>query len=246
MFQRKASKNGYEGFWARHRLSYLFVLATVLLFLRGAEAIEVQGERVFGLNALRLVRENIRAGKRIALTFDDAPNGYTREILAVLERFKIRATFFLVGSQVLRHPGLVRLIVAAGHEIGNHSFSHALTKECLEKEIREDIERAERAILEVTGQLPLYFRPPGGLVTQDVQRACGALGYTLVLWSVDSGDWKAKDEEEVVVSVLQRVHPGAIVLFHPLPCTVRALPQVLQALEEKGYEIVPLSLLLWP
>ncbi|MEN3202280.1 MAG: polysaccharide deacetylase family protein [Atribacterota bacterium] len=208
-----------------------------------AEAIELHGEKVFALHVPRLLRENARAGRKIALTFDDVPNGHTREILAVLKEFEVRATFFLIGAQVVRHPELARSIVAAGHEIGNHSFSHVLTRNCTEEAILEDIAKAEKVILEATGCVPLYFRPPTGLVTQSVQRACGKLGYSIVLWSVDSEDWKAEDDDAVITRVLENIRPGAIVLLHPLPRTVRVLPQILRGLKRRGYEIVPVSAL---
>ncbi|WP_427365759.1 polysaccharide deacetylase family protein [Candidatus Caldatribacterium saccharofermentans] len=209
-----------------------------------AEAIELRGERVFAMNTLRCIRNGPQVEKRVALTFDDAPNGHTAEILAILDRFQVKATFFLIGAQVLRHPDLVQRIVAAGHEIGNHSFSHAFTRECPAESIKEDIERAEKAIVNSTGRLPLYFRPPEGLVTPAIERACGMTGYSLVTWSLDSEDWRAQTEDEIVERVLRDIHPGAIVLFHSLPRTVRALPRILCALLEAGYTCVPLSSLL--
>uniref|UniRef100_A0A7V4DFW3 Polysaccharide deacetylase family protein n=1 Tax=Candidatus Caldatribacterium californiense TaxID=1454726 RepID=A0A7V4DFW3_9BACT len=209
-----------------------------------AEAIELHGERVFAMDALRRIRSGPRVGKKVALTFDDAPNGHTAEILAILDRFQVKATFFLIGAQVLKHPDLVRRIVAAGHEIGNHSFSHAFTRGCSAESIKEDIERAEKAIVDSAGRLPLYFRPPEGLVTPAIERACGMTGYSLVTWSLDSEDWRAQTEDEIVERVLRGVHPGAIVLFHSLPRTVRALPRILCALLEAGYTCVPLSSLL--
>lgn len=208
------------------------------------QAIELRDEKVFAMNALRLVRGSSRVGKKIVLTFDDAPNGYTEEVLAVLEEFQVKAAFFLIGARVVEHPELARRIVTLGHEIGNHSFSHAFTKECSVETIKKDVERAERVIVEVTGSLPLYFRPPFGLMTPEVREASGILGYTLVSWSIDSGDWKVETEEEVVERVLTQLHPGAIVLFHLLPHTVRALPRILQNLKEAEYECVPLSFLL--
>lgn len=243
MSLKRLSRKGFGEFWVRYRPLFFLLLVVFVGFGQRGEAIELSGERVFALHVPRVLRENTRAGKRIALTFDDAPNGHTREILAILKECKVRATFFLIGAQVLRHPELARSIVAAGHEIGNHSFSHTLTRDCGEDKIREDIARAEKAILEVTGCLPLYFRPPRGVVTRDVQRACGQLGYSLVLWSVDSEDWKAQDDDAVVTHVLGSVRPGGILLFHPLPRTVRVLPRILRALKEEGYEIVPLSVL---
>ncbi|MCS7241669.1 MAG: polysaccharide deacetylase family protein [Candidatus Caldatribacterium sp.] len=229
----------------KHKLLFLFLLLAMFASCgcKEGRTIEIRGERVFALHVPRILRENTRSGRRVALTFDDAPNGHTQAILAVLSEFQVRATFFLIGTQVLRHPEVARSIVMAGHEIGNHSFSHALTGGCSEEDVQEDIARAEKVILEVTGCLPLYFRPPAGLVTQSVQRACGRLGYSLVLWSVDSGDWKAQSDDAIVAHVLENVRPGAIILFHPLPCTVRVLPRILRALGEKGYEIVPLSVL---
>lgn len=243
MSQKRLLKKNCEKFWASHNLFLLLFFIGFLGWMHEVEAIELRGEKVFALHVPRLLRENARAGRKVALTFDDAPNGYTREILAVLEKFGVRATFFLVGVQVVRHPELARSIVAAGHEIGNHSFSHVLTRNCAEDVILEDIAKAEKVIFEATGCIPLYFRPPAGLVTQSVHRACGKLGYSLVLWSVDSEDWKAEDDDTVITRVLENMRPGAIVLLHPLPRTVRVLPQILRVLKQRGYEIVPVSAL---
>lgn len=244
MSRRKRLKSGCAGFWVMCK-GILLCAFFLLWFLHEARALELhEGKPVFALHEPRIVRSHPRAGKKVALTFDDAPNGHTQDVLAVLETSGVRATFFLIGAQIPRHRELVSSIVAKGHDIGNHSFSHAFTKDWTEEAIAEDIARAERIILEATGRIPLYFRPPMGLVTPEMRRACGRLGYSLVLWSVDSGDWRGDDEETIITHVLQGVSPGAIILFHPLPRTVRVLPRIIRGLQDQGYEIVPLSILL--
>lgn len=220
----------------------LLLLLVAFLFLGRSEAIEIR-EDVFGFNRVRSLGGNQEAKRMIALTFDDAPNGYTKEILQVLKEKKVKATFFLIGSQVKKYPQVAREIVKQGHEIGNHSYSHRIDESFTLEEILEDLRKAEKVITETTGVIPAYFRPPRGFTNGKIREACGLMGYSIVMWWVDSRDWELEDEA-IVEGIRSHLRPGGIILFHSLLQTVRVLPQVIEELEEKGYTLVTVSGLL--
>ncbi|MGC8778315.1 MAG: polysaccharide deacetylase family protein [Candidatus Caldatribacteriaceae bacterium] len=213
-----------------------------MFFFGRSEAIEIK-EDVFGFNRVRSLGGNQEAKCMIALTFDDAPNGYTREILQVLKEKKVKATFFLIGSQVKKYPEVAREIVKQGHEIGNHSYSHRIDESFTLEEILEDLQKAEKVIKDATGVIPSYFRPPRGFTNGKIREACGLMGYSIIMWWVDSRDWELEDEA-ILEGVRAHVRPGGIILFHSLPQTVRVLPRVIEELEEKKYTLVTVSDLL--
>ncbi|MDK2897438.1 MAG: peptidoglycan-N-acetylglucosamine deacetylase [Candidatus Atribacteria bacterium] len=205
-------------------------------------AIELEERSEFGYNQTRLVwRDNV-GQNRVAFTFDDVPNQYTSDILEVLLEYQIRATFFLIGNQAVKYPEVTRLIVSSGHEIANHSFSHCWQKEDPVETLIQDIKLAEEKIKKITGETPRFFRPPGGMITEEIKEACGSTGYSVVLWDVDSRDWALNGkEEEIVNNVLSQVEPGSIILFHSLSQTVRVLPQIIEQLEEQNFQIGTVS-----
>lgn len=224
-------------------LVWISCLILLILFLQ-EEAISIETEEdIFGLNLVRSLGGNSQVRKEVALTFDDAPSPFTKEVLKILDNYGVSATFFLVGSQVEKSPEVARQIVAAGHEIGNHSFSHCWSSDDSVETLVEDIKRAEEAIYRATGQVPLYFRPPGGMVNDKVKEACGQTGYGILLWWVDSRDWLLT-EEEILEKVKKEVKDGAIILFHNLATTVEILPQVIEDLRREGYKFVTISQLL--
>ncbi|NLY06463.1 polysaccharide deacetylase family protein [Candidatus Sordicultor fermentans] len=224
-------------------LVWISCLILLILFLQ-EEVISIETEEdIFGLNLVRSLGGNSQVRKEVALTFDDAPSPFTKEVLKILDNYGVSATFFLVGSQVEKSPEVARQIVAAGHEIGNHSFSHCWSSDDSVETLVEDIKRAEEAIYRATGQVPLYFRPPGGMVNDKVKEACGQTGYSILLWWVDSQDWLLT-EEEILEKVKKEVKDGAIILFHNLATTVEVLPQVIEDLRREGYKFVTISQLL--
>jgi peptidoglycan/xylan/chitin deacetylase (PgdA/CDA1 family) len=195
-------------------------------------------------------------GRQVAITFDDGPSPlYTPKILAVLKRYQARATFFVVGSHAEKYPRIVRELVRGGNEVGNHSFSHPhLTK--IDQDTRElELERTalDLDLLGSPGGHPL-FRPP---YSQYDHRLLSYLDHThrrLVLWSIDSGDWRGLLAGAIVQNVLPKVHPGAIIIFHDADETERAdrrptiaaLERIIPALQLAGYRLVTVSELLAP
>lgn len=228
----------------KFKLLLWFCFFILLVFFSGQEGISIEVEdEVLGLNSIRSLGGNLKAKREIALTFDDAPNLFTEELLEILAEYEVPATFFLVGSQVEKYPQIAYQIVAAGHEVGNHSFSHCWSGDDALEVLVEDIERAEKVIYQVTGQIPRYFRPPGGMINEVVKEACGRTGYSIVLWWVDSQDWLLS-EEDMVEKVKKETRNGAIILFHNLAVTIKILPQIIEYFRGEGYELVTVSQLL--
>ncbi len=180
------------------------------------------------------------AKKQIALTFDDGPHPkYTPKLLAILKRYHVKATFFVVGEMAQKYPRLVKEQVAAGHSIGNHTFHHVnLTKIPIE-DVATEIKACGKVIQSITGQTPHLFRPPGGDYDRAVAEASAALGYVMVLWTDDPGDYASPGTKTIENRVLDKVTNGGIILIHSgIQQTVDVLPQIIRYLKDKGYEFV--------
>ncbi|MFA9380882.1 MAG: polysaccharide deacetylase family protein, partial [Acetanaerobacterium sp.] len=174
------------------------------------------------------------AEKKIALTFnaaweaDDIP-----DLLALLAQRKVVCTFFLVGEWAETNPREARLIAEAGHEIGNHSYSHPDMTTLSAERIKADITKADEAIKQASGVFPVLFRAPSGAYNDTVIEAALSLEHTPVQWTVDSIDWKKPSADKLARRVLQKAQPGAIVLMHTgLENTREALPDIIDSLAD--------------
>ncbi|WP_433513502.1 polysaccharide deacetylase family protein [Nonomuraea sp. CA-143628] len=180
-----------------------------------------------------------RRVKCVALTFDDGPSPYTPRLLQYLARYRARATFFVVGQNVVARPGVVRDVVRAGHEVGNHSWSHRDLTRLSAREVRADLARTDQAIRKATGVTPTLVRPPYGAFDRVVRRQSP---HPLVLWSVDTLDWLYRNSGHVTRAAVGPTRPGSIILFHDIrPTTVAAIPQVLKRLAKRGFHFVTVS-----
>ncbi len=187
-----------------------------------------------------------RDDKLVAISFDAAwGNEDTQTLIDILEQYGVRTTFFVVGDWVDRYPESVQALAEAGHEVMNHSSSHAHFSKLSSAEIRRDITACNDKIEAVTGRRPTLFRCPYGEYDDHVISAVNELSMTAVQWDVDSLDWKGIPASHIQRRVLDRVQPGSIVLFHnAAENTPEALPGILDALLADGYQIVPISELL--
>ena len=183
-------------------------------------------------------------GPYVAMTFDDGPHGAnTPRLLEMLRQRKIHATFFLVGQCVAEFPDIVKKIVADGHEIANHSWSHPQLSAMSESAVRDQLQRTHDAIIAACGVTPKIMRPPYGAFTAR-QRAWahGEWGYKCILWDVDPLDWKVRNAEHVKTEILKQTVPGSIILSHDIhKTTVDAMPETLDALLAKGFKFVTVS-----
>lgn len=188
----------------------------------------------------------LRQPNAVALTFDDGPwPDSTVRILGILARAHVKATFFLVGEQVGKHPEIVRDELRAGMTLGSHSYSHpqpfgALSRQDIDREIDQGL-----AALSELGVRTTLFRPPGGAIPPAVVSAARAKGLRTVVWTVDPDDWRrGTTADQIVQRVLQQTKPGSIVLLHDgggdRSATVEALPRIIDGLKKRRLAFVTL------
>jgi peptidoglycan/xylan/chitin deacetylase (PgdA/CDA1 family) len=192
--------------------------------------------------------------RALALTFDDGPSESTPEILDLLARHSIAATFFVCGANVERLPEIARAIAAAGHEIGNHSYAHPYMFLHRPRAIENDIHRAQETIEDRAGVRPVWYRAPYGARWFGLRAAQRRLGLTGVMWTAIGYDWNSK-AEEVVAHTAARARNGAILCLHDgrelrvkpdVRETVEAVRRLVPMLLEQGYKFETLSRLLCP
>ncbi len=182
--------------------------------------------------------------KRVALTFDDGPNPlYTPSILAELKRYGVRATFFVVGKMVQLYPDLTRQMVAEGHEMANHSYTHPNMTKLAQREIIAEVLRTRSAIKDITGRQTYLFRPPGGNIDEFVSRQLRALDYNIVYWNINAGEFARNAPAEQLAQMLAKVSDGSILLLHngPVDGTLNILPGLLAELYRRGFTCVTVS-----
>jgi peptidoglycan/xylan/chitin deacetylase (PgdA/CDA1 family) len=190
----------------------------------------------------------------VALTFDDGPSRWTPLVLDLLREYEARATFFVIGARVHERPDDVRRIVAEGHELGSHTFTHPRLTEIPDDEVREEIRGGQDAVEEVLGSPPRLFRAPGFYAEERELAIVEELGLEAVFAHVDPQDWRPeRDSHTIFRCVLEGLQPGAIVDLHdgfpPPPTTsrvdctptVEALDHLLLCLPAEGYEPVTIS-----
>lgn len=184
--------------------------------------------------------------KVAAFSFDASwGNEDTQTLIDILGKYGIKATFFLVGDWVDRYPESVMALSDAGHEVMNHSATHAHFSKLSENEIISDVEKCNGKIETLTGKKPTLFRCPYGEYDDHVISAVNSMGMTAIQWDVDSLDWKGISADEIYNRVTTKVQPGSIVLFHnAAEHTPEALPRIIETLIAQGYKIVPVSRIL--
>ncbi len=195
------------------------------------------------------VEDRTPDGEGYALTFDDGPHAQgTPAVLEILAREQVRATFFLVGEQIRRNPSLPREILDAGHRIGLHCDRHRNLLRLGPRQVREDLARAEEAIVTSTGLHPLLYRPPYGVLNAAALRLANAHGWRTILWSHWGRDWEASATPQTIAAkVTGGAGAGAVLLLHDADdysapgswrATAAALPRVLQTMRERAVEPV--------
>lgn len=185
--------------------------------------------------------------KKVAFSFDACWGAtYTPALLEILRESNIKTTFFLTGFWVEKYPEMVRTIAEEGHEIGNHTFSHPHLNSLSEEQIKVELDKVGKMIEELTGVEPHLFRPPFGEYSNRTIMAIEKCGYQTIQWSIDSLDWQELGKDSMVQRVTENLHPGAIILFHNNGTyTAGALPEIIDFVKGKGYEILPISELLY-
>jgi peptidoglycan/xylan/chitin deacetylase (PgdA/CDA1 family) len=183
--------------------------------------------------------------KLAVFTFDGGSgDGSTREILTALAAHKIKGTFFFVGRWIEENPELTKQIIAEGHEIFNHSYSHPYFTQLTAEDIAKELKEMDDLLYSTVGlRTKPYYRPPYGDRNDAVNRAAAAAGYQSIYWSVDSLDWRDGETPESVKNrVFTYMHPGAIVLMHVgNPVTGQVIDEIFTTLENDGYKLVSLT-----
>lgn len=176
----------------------------------------------------------------IALTFDDGPYAPVgNRIMDSLEQYKGRATFFVVGNRVASYKSEIKRMHDNGHEVANHTYEHAYLTKLNAAEIRSQIERCNSAVAAVTGEAPKLVRLPGGLKNNTV---LANINYPIIMWSVDTRDWKTRNAQKTIEAVIGTVKDGDIVLLHELYQTSGdAAVSLIKILSEQGYQLVTVS-----
>src|SRR5213596_50957 len=183
-------------------------------------------------------------GPYIAMSFDDGPSAtLTPKLLDLLAARHIKATFFVIGENVMEHPEIVARAAREGHEIGNHSWSHPNLAKMSQESVRSQLQRTNDAIKSAIGKSPTLLRPPYGSITEREKRWIhDEFGYDIVLWDVDPLDWKRPGPAVVRNRILKETRPGSIVLSHDIhPGTIEAMPSTFDELEAEGFKFVTVS-----
>lgn len=186
-----------------------------------------------------------RTGKAVYLTFDDGPiPEVTPKVLTILAKYNVKATFFMVGENIDKHPEVFRQVVEAGHQIGNHTYNHLKGWKTPFDEYMSNVARCNKALFEHHPSvfIPTLFRPPYGKATLRQRIALHKMGYTLIYWDVLTRDYDASVTPEQMLRLIQReTRPGSIINFHDSLKSnermLRVLPQAIEWLQKEGYEI---------
>lgn len=183
---------------------------------------------------------------KIAITFDDGPHPvYTPQILDILRKYGVHATFFVIGENVAMHPELTERCIAEGHEIANHTYTHKNLAKDSYSDIQNEIVHTENTVFENFDIRTKLLRPPGGLYGKNVLSCAQNLDYTVILWSVDTRDWAHTPVQKITKNVLDSVRAGDIILMHDFvqkhSPTPKALDKILPELIERGFVPVTVS-----
>lgn len=184
--------------------------------------------------------------KVCAISFDAAwGNEQTDELLDTLDEYEVKTTFFLVGNWVKKYPESVKKIAKKGHDIGNHSSTHAHMPALSADKMQAEIADCNREVKKLTGKSPTLFRPPYGDYDNNVVNMVKSMDMYCVQWNIDSLDWKDPSVEQIVKNCTDKLTPGSIILLHNGAAnTPAALAKIIEGIKDKGYKIVPISKLI--
>ncbi len=178
--------------------------------------------------------------KQVAISFDAAwGNEDTEELINILKKYDVKATFFLVGSWVTKYPESVKQLADAGHSIQNHSNTHPYLSSLSSADISAEIQACNDKVKKITGVAPILIRPPYGYYNDSVVTTIESMNMFTIQWSIDSLDWQDISADEIYNNVTKNVKNGDIILFHnAAKHTPEALPRILEKLQKDGFEIV--------
>ena len=226
----------------RRRISWLKRLCAVLV-----SVLTFFGMRM-DTTAAQVYHSHPNGARQIALTFDDGPHpSQTQQILDILDRYGVKATFFMIGVNVENYPEVAKSVAARGHEIGNHTYSHWHLNRLETGTLTSELEKCQRVLENICNYHSHLFRPPEGYLSDGVFECAEQGEYSLILWSIDTRDWEIKNTNQIVETVLNNVKAGDIILMHDYVAkskTPEALEILLPKLLALGYEPVTVGQLL--
>ena len=212
----------------------------------GKKSVSVDGKLQLedGQQMSDYVRKDNEA-KKVAITFDDGPSGkYTKKLLDGLKKRKVKASFFLIGENVKRYPEIVKRMKKEGHLIGNHTYNHVELCKISKEAARTEIEATNQEIYDITGEYPMWLRPPYGEWQKNLDFYVNMFP---VLWDIDTLDWKSQNVNAVMQIVESEIEDGAVILMHDAyQSSVDAALQIVDLLTAQGYEFVTVDELVLP
>jgi len=224
--------------------------AKVVLMLLFLSSIAILGWEGIGtiksketVKTMEPIYQGINDKKMIALTFNvDWGEDVLTSILNILSQKDVQATFFITGRFASKFPELVKEIHLEGHEIGNHGYSHNHPNSSSREKNREEILKTEKILRDLNIKQAKLYAPPYGECNPDVVKIAYELGYKTIMWTIDTVDWKqGRTPEDIASKVINRAHNGAIVLMHPKPATLEALPLIIEELKGQGFKFKKVS-----
>lgn len=183
---------------------------------------------------------------KIAITFDDGPTEFTPKFLDLLAKYDAKATFFCIGKQIEKHPEILERIYKAGHQIGNHSYSHSNSFGFFSSEkVKEEIQKADTLIEQITTKENQYFRPPFGVTNPHIAKAVKQTKHKVIGWNIRSLDTVIDDEKKILNRITKKIKSGSIILLHDTSDqSLRVLEHLLLTLQQKNFQPVTIEKLL--
>jgi len=233
----------------RNTVKRVLALAAILgLYVVARYTVGIMRSQPVTTAELKPVSKADTPEKKLALTFNVTwGNKLPAQILDILKQKEVKVTFFVVGPWVAANPELARRMIAEGHEVGSLGYSSVALNKLKKEEIAHNLAQADTIISQVTGRRPAFFRPPGGKYNTEVIAAAMEKGYLTVIWDTDSFDSLNPGPSAIIKNVLEKAKEGSIVLLHANDTsveTVEALPEVIDGLKQKGYQLLTVGQLL--
>lgn len=180
-----------------------------------------------------------KSKKMIALTFDDGPNYNTSKVIDVLNKYDIKATFFVLGSRAINNKDILKKMADSGMEIGNHTYNHLLLTKYDENKIRSEIDDTSEVIYSATKKRPKLLRPSYGSVNNKIKKVANM---PIIIWDIDTLDWKYHNSKRITSRVVNKVRDGDIILMHDIySASLNALSNIIPILQDNGYEFVTID-----
>ncbi len=235
----------------------IFLLVSIIYGLNTSDANELDRNKLVMINNNILkqyedivIKKGDESKKAIALTFDDGPDeDFSPQILDILKKYNVKATFFMVGQKVGWNPAIAKRAADEGHEIGNHTFSHINICNSSNEQINNEINKTQKIIKDITGKEPKFFRPPYRAINENLFNIMKSKDMKVVLWSdLDTKDWSNPGVYNIIKSIEDNAENGTIILLHDYnkvrnnkSQTIQALEKIIPKMQSLGYEFVTIS-----